>query len=73
MHILVTGGAGFVGTNLIKQLLSYLQFFTEHRDCFICVLFFSDSINSDFSIDYPLINPTNQNQLPSQFYRVISQ
>ena len=31
------------------------------------------SVNSDFSIDYPLINPTNQNQLPSQFYRVISQ
>ena len=31
------------------------------------------SINSDFSIDYPLINPTNQNQLRSQFYRVISQ
>ncbi|MGC6437147.1 MAG: hypothetical protein ACON5I_12370, partial [Verrucomicrobiales bacterium] len=31
------------------------------------------SINSDFSIDYPLINPTNQNQLHSQFYRVISQ
>lgn len=26
-----------------------------------------------FSIEYPLINPTNQNQLPSQFYRVISQ
>jgi len=26
-----------------------------------------------FSIEYPLINPTNQNQLRSQFYRVISQ
>ena len=31
------------------------------------------SDNPDFSIDYPLINPTNQNQLHSQFYRVISQ
>ncbi|MED5458266.1 MAG: hypothetical protein VX428_12230, partial [Verrucomicrobiota bacterium] len=31
------------------------------------------SVNSDLSIDYPLINPTNQNQLRSQFYRVISQ
>jgi len=40
---------------------------------FSCFLRATDQPKKKFSIEYPLINPTNQNQLRSQFYRVISQ
>ena len=63
-----------VGENIIA--IQALNVIKSSRDfLFSCNLLVKRiiNVNSDFSIDYPLINPTNQNQLRSQFYRVISQ
>ena len=61
-----------VGENIIAiQALNKVKSSSDFL--FSCNLLVKLVKRRDYSTDYPLIYPTNQNQLRSQFYRVISQ
>ena len=64
MHILVTGGAGFIGTNLIKQLVlqgykvtSYDNYITGKRENHIngCDYYDVDITTCTFEVDFDIV------------------
>ena len=60
INILITGGAGFIGRNLIEYLLNY---YNKHIDKIICVDNFISSNKADFTKFYKKVNEMYNNKV----------